>query len=118
MSFSFSHSLSNPSLGFVVLCPHNVSFISQRFNLSPYFSTLPFANQFALVEVVVVMIAEVVVVEEVDKEVDKEGELTSRIERIFLVWSLGKGENSLTVFLVSALKDFGSEAVIICRWRW
>ena len=54
-------------------------------------------------------IAEVVV------EVDKEGELTSRIERIFLVRSLGKGENSLTVFLVSALKDLGSEAVIICR---
>ena len=62
------------------------------------------------------------VVEEVDKEGNKEegdeGELTSRIERIFLVRSLGKGENSLTVFLVSALKDFGSEAVIICRWRW
>ena len=112
MSFSFPHSLSNPPLGFVVLCPHNVSLTSQRFNLSPYFSTLPFANQFALVEVVVVTIAEVV------EEVDKEGELTSRIERIFLVRSLGKGENSLTVFLVSALKDFGSEAVIICRWRW
>ena len=108
-----------------------MSLTSQHFNLFPSpFSTLPFANQFALVEVVVVMIAEVVVVEEVDKaedkeedkEVDKEGgkegELTSRIERILLVWSLGKGENSLTVFLVSALKDFGSEAVIICRWRW